>query len=82
VRIVDEARQRFAHEFGLLITEQTLRGFIATLDDAVRRGHQNGVAQTVEHGVQVVFGDRGLGEILPHALERILQFAEFVPARC
>ena len=78
--IVDEAGQRFAHKIGFLIAEEPLRCLITAFDDAVRRGHQHSVAQAVEHGIQVIFGDRSLGEVLPHPLERVLQLSELVAA--
>ena len=80
VRIIDEADQRLAQQLGFLVAEQALRRLVAALDDAVRRGHQHGVAQAVEHGVQIVLGDGGFVQFLPHALERELQIAELVVA--
>ena len=47
-------------------------------DDAVGRGHEHRVGHAAEHVGQVVLVDGGLAQLLPHALERRLQFAEFV----
>ena len=78
--LVDEAGHRLAHEFGLRMAEQPLSRLIAALHDAVRRGDQHRVAQAVEHGVEVVLGNGGFRQILPHALERHLQFTDLVLA--
>ncbi len=80
MHFIDEADQRLAEQFRLGIAEQLLRGFIAAFDEAVGRGDEHRVAQAVEHGVQVVLGDGGFVQLLPHALERELQIAEFVVA--
>ena len=80
VRIVDEADQRLVQQLGFLVAEQALRRLVAALDDAVRRGHQHRIAQAVEHGVQIVLGDGGFVQFLPHALERELQIAELIVA--
>ncbi len=72
--------KRLADQFIRGIAQQQLRGLIAALDDAVRRGDEHRVAQAVEHGIEVVLGDGRFVQVLPHALERELQIAEFVAA--
>ncbi len=52
--------------------------WLAMRIDAVGRGHEHRVGHAVEHVGQVVLGDGGLAQLLPHALERRLQFAELV----
>jgi hypothetical protein len=78
VRLVDEAHQRLAQQIGFLVAEQFLRGLVAALDDAFRRRHQHGIAQAVEHRVEIVLGDGRFIQLLPHALERELQVAELI----
>ena len=80
VRLVDEADERLAHQVRFAVAEQSLRGLVAALDDAVGRGHDHRVAQAVEHRVEIVLGDGGFAQLLPHALERVLQLAELVAA--
>ena len=80
MRIGDEAGHRLAQQIGLRVPKQFLGGLVAALDDPVRRGDEHGIAQAVEHRVQVILGDGRLGEVLAHAFERALQLAEFVPA--
>ena len=80
MRIIDESQQRLAHQFVRAVTQQQLRGFIAAFDPAVRGGDEHRVAQAVEHGVQIILGDRGFVEILPHALERELQISKLIAA--
>ena len=75
VRFVDESRERPAEEVRLGEPEQLLRRLVAAAHDAVGRGHEHGVGKTVEHGVQVILRDRGLAQLLAHALERELQIA-------
>jgi hypothetical protein len=77
---VDQSGQRLADQFRLGVAEEMLRGFVAALDEAVGRGDQDRVAQTIEHGIQIVLGDGGFVQFLPHALERELQIAELVVA--
>ncbi len=81
MRLVDEADQRLAEQIGFRVAQQPLCGLVAALDEAVRGGHEHRIAQAVEHGVQVILGDGRFGELLAHALERVLQFAELVAAR-
>ncbi len=80
MHFIDEADQRLAEQFLLGVAQEMLRGFVAALDEAVGRGDQDRVAQAVEHGIQVVLGNGGFVQLLPHALERELQIAEFVVA--
>ena len=61
VRLIDEAGERLAEQLGFGVAEQPLRGLVAALDDAVRRGHEHRIAQAVEHGVQIILGDGRLG---------------------
>jgi hypothetical protein len=76
--VVDETDQRFAQQLLFRITQQMLGRFIAALHHSIGGSHQHGVAQAVENGVQIVLGDRGFVELLPHALQRKLQVAQFV----
>ena len=80
VHLVDEADQGLAQQIAFLVAQQSLRGLVAALHDAFRRRHQDGIAQAVEHRVEVVLGDGGFIQLLPHALERELQVAELIVA--
>ena len=81
VGLVDEAAERLAHQVRVAVAEKALRRLVAALDDAVRRSDDYRVAQAVEHRVEIILGDGGLAELLPHALERMLQLAEIIAAR-
>ncbi len=72
--------QRLTQQIRFPVAEQPLSGLVAALHDAIRRGHQHGVAQAVEHRVQVILGDGGFVQLLAHAFERELQVAELIVA--
>ncbi len=80
MHLVDQTDQRLVHQLGFLVAQQAFRGFVAALHDAFRRSHQHGIAQAVEHRVQIIFRDRGFIQLLAHALQCKLQVAEFVVA--
>ena len=80
MHLIDEANQRPADQLIGGIAQQQLRGLIAAFDEPVRRGNEHRIAQTIEHGIEVVLGDGRFVQVLPHALERKLQIAEFVAA--
>ena len=66
------------HQLFLAPGQQLAGRLVGHADDAVGRGHEHRVGHAAEHVGQVVLVDRGLAQLLAHALERGLQFAELI----
>jgi hypothetical protein len=76
--LVEDGHDAAADELIFAPGEQLAGRMVGHADHAVGRGHEHGVGHAAEHVREVVLVDRGLAQLLAHALERLLQLAEFV----
>ncbi len=78
--LLEDARMLRAEDLLLAVAEELAGGGVGQLDHAVGGGDEHRIRHAVEHAVQVVLVDGRLAQPAAHALERLLQLAELIPA--